>query len=293
MSSKRQTILIVDDKLANLRALENTISGSGLDVEIVAAQSGNDGLIATLNHDFALCILDVQMPEMSGYEIARLLKGESKTRLLPIIFLTAALLEEDEIVKGYEAGGVDYIIKPFNPLVILSKVNVFLELDRQKNDLIQQREQMEALALQLQEQVREKQLKDQLIVQQAKAIFELSTPVLEVGERILVVPLIGALDRTRANQLTDTILQKILETKANVIIIDVSGMLTIDTAAASDLMRSVKAAKLLGARCILTGISAANAQALMRARVDVTAMTKGSLRAGLQCAFNWTTGRGG
>ncbi len=93
---------------------------------------------ASLRHDFALAILDVQMPIMDGYELAEFLRNDEKTRHLPIIFLTAAFTHEMDAFRGYEAGAIDYITKPYNPVVLLSKVKMFLELDRQRAELHRQ-----------------------------------------------------------------------------------------------------------------------------------------------------------
>jgi PAS domain S-box-containing protein len=124
----RQKILIVDDKKENLLTLRQVLKP--LDLEVIEASSGNQALAATLDHRFALVIVDVMMPGMDGYELAGHLRGDTKTCNLPIIFLTAVYSEEERIFKGYEAGAVDYIIKPYNPVVLLSKVRVFLDLDR-------------------------------------------------------------------------------------------------------------------------------------------------------------------
>lgn len=125
-----QKILIVDDKPENLCALERILSRT--DAEVIQADSGNDALIASLNHHFALAILDAQMPGMDGCELAELLRSQENTRNLPIIFLTAVFRDEHHIHNGYEAGAVDFITKPFDPAVLLGKVTVFLELDRQR-----------------------------------------------------------------------------------------------------------------------------------------------------------------
>jgi PAS domain S-box-containing protein len=124
----RQKILIVDDKQGNLLALDQVLKP--LDLEIIEALNGNQALAATLDHRFALAIVDVMMPGMDGYELAGHLRGDAKTCNLPIIFLTAVYSEEERIFKGYEAGAVDYIIKPYNPVILLSKVRIFLDLDR-------------------------------------------------------------------------------------------------------------------------------------------------------------------
>jgi len=129
----RQKILIVDDKKENLLALRKVLAD--LDVEIIEATSGNEALAATLDDGFAVAILDVMMPGMDGYELAGHLRGDAKTRRLPIIFLTAFSSGEELVFKGYEAGAVDYIVKPFNANVLLSKVRVFLDLDRAHAEL--------------------------------------------------------------------------------------------------------------------------------------------------------------
>ena len=139
----KQGILIVDDRPQNLLVLEKTLDVLG--AELVKATSGEEALEATLEQDFALAILDVQMPGMDGYELAELLRGDAQTRHLPIIFLTATSSEEEQIFKGYESGAVDYIVKPFNPAILSSKVRVFLEMDAQKAELNRRREQIAAV----------------------------------------------------------------------------------------------------------------------------------------------------
>ncbi len=133
--SDRQKILIVDDKKGNLVALERVLHD--LDVEIIQVDCGNEALKATLNHDFALAILDVQMPEMDGYELAEYIRSEDKTKHLPMIFLSAVYSDESHVFKGYEAGGVDFVTKPYNPYYLISKVKVFLQLDKQKKELLE------------------------------------------------------------------------------------------------------------------------------------------------------------
>ena len=139
---ERQKILTVDDREENLFALEKTLRDTG--AEIIKATSGDEALAATLHHDFALAILDVHMPGMSGFELANHLRRDEKTLSLPIIFLTATFLDEENVFKGYEAGAVDYIIKPSNPVVLNGKVKAFLELARyrqQLEDMVQERTQ--------------------------------------------------------------------------------------------------------------------------------------------------------
>jgi len=143
----QQKILIVDDKQANLFALKNVLSV--IDAEIISADNGNDALIKILNHDFALAILDVQMPDMDGYELAEYIRGEEKTKYLPIIFLSAVFSDDYHVFKGFQSGAFDFLTKPFNPDILLNKVTVFLELDRQKAELQRNKQQLEQLVAEL------------------------------------------------------------------------------------------------------------------------------------------------
>ncbi len=126
-------ILIVDDKPANLLALRKLLGRPGLN--IVEATGGNDALSLILEYDFALILLDVQMPDMDGFETAELIRGNEETKHIPIIFVTAVSKEQKYIFKGYDKGAVDYLFKPLDPDILKSKVNIFLELYKQKEDL--------------------------------------------------------------------------------------------------------------------------------------------------------------
>jgi len=119
-------ILIVDDRSENIHALKTVLEP--LKAEIISALSGNDALSLLLQHEFALVLLDVQMPEMDGFETATLMQNNEATRGVPIIFLTAINKEQKHIFKGYETGAVDYIFKPFDADILLSKVQVFINL---------------------------------------------------------------------------------------------------------------------------------------------------------------------
>lgn len=132
---RKQKILIVDDIDANLISLEKVLLD--LEATIIRAKSGNEALIAILNHDFAMAIVDVQMPEMDGYELVELIRSEARTKDLPVIFLSAVYSDEYHVFKGYEAGAVDFVTKPYNPYYLLSKVKVFLDIDQQKFTLLE------------------------------------------------------------------------------------------------------------------------------------------------------------
>ncbi len=123
-------ILLVDDHPENLLAMAHLLEQD--DVRIITATSGNEALGLLLEHDFALIILDVQMPAMDGFETAALIRSRKQSHDIPIIFVTAINKEQMHVFKGYEAGAVDYLFKPVEPLILKSKVNVFLKLYRQK-----------------------------------------------------------------------------------------------------------------------------------------------------------------
>ena len=137
-------ILLVDDRAENLTALEAILSS--LNQVLVPVRSGDEALKALLSGEFAVILLDVVMPGMDGFETAAHIKRRAKTRDIPIIFLTAASSEPDYAFRGYAAGAVDYIAKPFDPWVLRAKVSIFVEL-YMKN--LQLREQAELLRSQL------------------------------------------------------------------------------------------------------------------------------------------------
>ena len=126
-------ILIVDDKRENLVALRTVLKD--LDVELVEAISGNEALKATLRHDFVLALLDIQMPEMDGYELASILREEEKTSHLPFIFISAVYTDNLNVFKGYEKGAFSFITKPFQPEILINKVKFFIEKHQQEISL--------------------------------------------------------------------------------------------------------------------------------------------------------------
>jgi signal transduction histidine kinase len=130
------SVLIVDDRPENLLALEAILGGRGL--TLVRANSGREALKAMLAHEFALVLLDIAMPELDGYETAELIRRNERFRLTPIIFLTANHQAEAHVFRGYSVGAVDYLLKPLVPEVLLSKVNVFVEVYHNRQMLREQ-----------------------------------------------------------------------------------------------------------------------------------------------------------
>ena len=130
----RTKCLLVDDVEENLIALEALLQRDGLD--ILKAQSGPEALELLLAHDdVALALLDVQMPEMNGFELAELIRGSERTRHIPLIFMTAGSREQNWQFRGYESGAVDFLYKPIDPHMLTNKASVFFELHRRKQAL--------------------------------------------------------------------------------------------------------------------------------------------------------------
>ena len=136
-------ILMVDDKPENLIALERLLRD--LPVKLYKANNGNDALRLTLHNEFALALLDIQMPEMDGYELAELLRQEEKTAEMPFIFISAIYTDSINIFQGYEKGAFSYITKPFEPKVLLAKVQFFIDKHRKEKALEAKTRQLEIM----------------------------------------------------------------------------------------------------------------------------------------------------
>src|SRR4051794_10836314 len=131
--AEQASILIVDDQEENLLALEAVLEPLGQ--RLIRATSGEEALGALLRDDFALILLDVQMPNMDGFQTATFVKQREKTQHIPIIFLTALSKELHHMFRGYSAGAVDYVVKPFDPMILRSKVQVFIDLYLKEQEL--------------------------------------------------------------------------------------------------------------------------------------------------------------
>jgi two-component system NtrC family sensor kinase len=134
-------VLIVDDVEANLTAMEALLEG--MDCQVVLAKSGNTALRQLLRRQFAVMLLDVQMPEMDGFEVASHVNQNPATRDVPIVFLTAMNENDGSMLKGYGSGAVDFLFKPINPVILRGKVRVFLDLFRARQKLAESREALQ------------------------------------------------------------------------------------------------------------------------------------------------------
>ena len=131
--SVKPVFLLVDDKAENLLALEALLRRD--DLEIVTALSGQEALELILRHDIGLAIVDVQMPDMNGLELAELMRGTERSKRIPIIFITAGMHDRDTVFNGYDSGAVDFLHKPVDPRILKNKVETFYQLCRQRLEL--------------------------------------------------------------------------------------------------------------------------------------------------------------
>jgi two-component sensor histidine kinase len=148
------SFLLVDDLEENLLSLEALLRRENL--VLLKARSGDQALELLLKNDVALALIDVQMPGLNGFELAELMRGNERTRRIPIIFVTAGSADGKRRFRGYEAGAVDFIQKPIEPDILRSKADVFFELYRQRQQISEQRDELEAHAEALKEAGRRK-----------------------------------------------------------------------------------------------------------------------------------------
>jgi PAS domain S-box-containing protein len=170
MKLKKSKVLIVDDNTFYLSVLKAILKG--VDAEIYVASSCNMALQYINENEFALAILDIEMPEMDGFELAENIRGLKNRDLVPIIFLTAYLSDDLQMFKGYNKGAIDYLTKPVIKDIFLSKVKIFLELDRQKRNLIESKNIIQEAKHELELKQLELNLRNQALVKAQNEIEE-------------------------------------------------------------------------------------------------------------------------
>ncbi len=173
--------LLVDDLEENLLSLEALLRRD--DLRLLKARSGDEALELLLRHDVALALVDVQMPGLNGFELAELMRGNERTRRVPIIFVTAGTSDKQRRFRGYEAGAVDFIQKPIEPDILRSKVDVFFELYRQRQQLAAQRDELAVQAEALREAARHKDILLQEINHRIKNLFSLVAGLISLSAR--------------------------------------------------------------------------------------------------------------
>src|SRR4051812_8000785 len=138
----RARVLLVDDDERNLLAVANVLEDLG---EVVLARSGEEALRHLLKGEFAVILLDVYMPGMDGYETAQIIRSRDQSKGIPIVFLSAVNKEAEHLLRGYSMGAVDYVFKPVDPVVLRSKVTVFVELFAKTKEIERKAQQQQAL----------------------------------------------------------------------------------------------------------------------------------------------------
>jgi signal transduction histidine kinase len=167
----RQKILLIDDREDNLFSLETILETEGY--EFVKARSGREALkILLAEFDFALILMDVQMPNLNGFETAALIFERERLKHIPIIFITANTYGEENVFKGYRTGGVDYIYKPINPELLKAKVAVFIDLYKKNQQLIQQEKKLLAINKTLQNEISERRASEEQIIELNKELIK-------------------------------------------------------------------------------------------------------------------------
>jgi signal transduction histidine kinase len=167
----KKKILLVDDRPDNLFSMETILEKDGY--ELVKADSGRQALkILLTDFDFALILMDVKMPNLNGFETAELIYERDKLRHIPIVFITANNLGEEHMFKGYSTGAVDYIYKPVNPELLRTKVAVYIDLYTKNHQLILQEQKLIAINKSLENEIRERKLSEQQVIELNRKLVE-------------------------------------------------------------------------------------------------------------------------
>jgi signal transduction histidine kinase len=176
-------ILVVDDREDNLFSIEAILEKD--QYTIIRANSGRAALkILLTEHDFSLILMDVQMPDLNGFETATIIYERDKLRNIPIIFITAYSNDEDYAFRGYKMGGVDYIYKPINPDLLRAKVSVFVELYRKNRQLQLQEKRLLATNISLQKEIEERKLSEEKVHRLNEQLTENNTYLKEMNEEL-------------------------------------------------------------------------------------------------------------
>jgi DNA-binding response OmpR family regulator len=316
---REPVVLIADDDPHSIELLYSALSGEP--IELAVANDGKGTLQAARAGQPDLVLLDVMMEGIDGFEICRLLKADPATRDIPVIFMTA-LTEISARVRAFRLGGVDYIAKPFEPEELVARVRTQLSLRsmtkslQEKNahleqqiserlaaecaraelthELLDRTEELRLANEQLSRELREREraeaaraaLQDELLAAHKQRLRELSTPLIPITEKIMVMPLIGSVDVERAQQVLESAFAGAAQRRAEFVILDVTGIKDIDARIADLLVRAGQGLRLLGARVIITGIRSEMASALVELGVSLGAVvTKATLQDGVAYAL--------
>ena len=319
-------VLIAEDNPLNISVLFNMLSREQLDLAI--ANDGKMALELCRDEEPDLILLDVMMPGMDGFEVCQRLKSDPEMRDIAVIFMTS-LNDARSRLRGLELGAVDFITKPFDEAELLARVRTQVALRimtrtlTEKNARLEQQilareaaesaleERSRQLALRTEELGRVNEqlgrelalreqtersraaLHEEIIAVQRQRLLELSTPLMPVTDRILVMPLIGTMDAERAQQVLERAIHGAAQYRAEFVIIDITGTKGIAAHVAEMLARVSEGLRLVGARAILTGFSSEAARLFVELDISLGAMvTKASLQDGIAHAMQAERARG-
>jgi two-component sensor histidine kinase len=175
------SLLLVDDLEENLLSLAALLRSD--DLAILKARSGDQALELLLRHEVALALIDVQMPGLNGFELAELMRGNERTRRIPIIFVTAGTADRQRRFRGYEAGAVDFIYKPIEPDILRGKAGVFVELFRQRRQIATQRDELKAQTDALEEALQQQETLTREMSHRIKNLFSVADSMVRMTAR--------------------------------------------------------------------------------------------------------------
>lgn len=327
MAREESVVLIADDDPHSIELIYNALNGEP--IELTVANDGKGTLTAASAGQPDIILLDVMMEGIDGFEVCRLLKADEATRDIPVIFMTS-LTDVSARVQAFRLGGVDYIVKPFESEELVARVRTQLSLrsmtkslkgqngrlerqiaeriaaeaardvlTRQIMDRTEElRQANERLSLELVERERAERaraaLQEELLTAHQQRLRELSTPLIPISDTVMVMPLIGAMDRERAQQVMESALEGASQRRTEFVILDVTGMRELDAGVADLLVRAGHGLRLLGARVIITGIRPEVARALVELGASLdTIVTKATLQDGVAHAMRVSGGKHG
>jgi len=313
-------VLVADDDPHSIELVFHALHGEP--IELTVANDASGTLMAAGSWQPDIILLDVLMEGIDGFEICRRLKASVETREIPILFMSSST-DVSARVQAFRVGGVDYIVKPFEPEELIGRVRTQLALRsmtkslKEKNlslerqirerldaesardaltqELMDRTEELRQANERLSSELRERaSLQDELLAAHQQRLRELSTPLMPISEKVIIMPLIGAMDVARAEQVMETALEGATQRNAEFVILDVTGLKGIDAGVADLLVRASQGLRLLGARVIITGVRPEVARALVELGVSLeTIVTKATLQDGVAHALQVSGGKFG